>query len=254
MRFLILVLILVGCSTHEKDVGKESEERRDDIGGVEESTVKRKPFVFHYGSSLPISEFSNYDVVFVQPTFSREELAKIPSRKRYGYISCGSYESGRSDSERLAPFKFKKMDGWPEYWLDVSRWESLVPIMVDRMREIKELGLDGFYCDNADISANTGLSNVDNINYLNTLRDEAKKLGLEFGYNNALLIIRDIKPVDFYVNEQCTQYDECWYYEGLSPVYHLEYKEKYCKPVEGHYVAYYKSESLKLENLVRFCE
>jgi len=56
--------------------------------------------------------------------------------------------------------------------------------------------------------------------------EEAHARGLKFGLKNATDIIPQVRGlIDYYVNEQCHQYDEAGVYSGVrKPVFNIEYR------------------------------
>lgn len=68
----------------------------------------------------------------------------------------------------------------------------------------------------------------DSISFMRFLAQEASKYGLMTGLKNAGAIIDDvIDYVQFSVNEQCSQYDECDQFTAFpnasKPIFHIEY-------------------------------
>lgn len=73
-----------------------------------------------------------------------------------------------------------------------------------------------------------GLTEDDSIDFMKFIAAEAASYGLMTGLKNAASIIDDvIDVVQFSVNEQCVQYDECSDFsafpENSKPVFHIEY-------------------------------
>lgn len=72
------------------------------------------------------------------------------------------------------------------------------------------------------------LTEDDSINFMRFLAQEAGSRGLMTGLKNAAAIIDDvIDYVQFAVNEQCVQYDECDTFSAFpnasKPIFHIEY-------------------------------
>jgi hypothetical protein len=72
------------------------------------------------------------------------------------------------------------------------------------------------------------LTQDDSIDFIKFLSSIARPLNLTLGLKNADSIISAVSPVvDFSVNEQCVQYNECGVYrqfiEAGKPVFHIEY-------------------------------
>lgn len=73
-----------------------------------------------------------------------------------------------------------------------------------------------------------GLTEDDSIDFMKFLAQEAASYGMMTGLKNAGAIIDDvIDYVQFSVNEQCVQYDECSDFTAFpdagKPVFHIEY-------------------------------
>lgn len=149
------------------------------------------------------------------------------------YFSAGSYEKWRSDAK-----KFNKktdlgapLDGWEgEWWLN-TKSTNVRKIMKARLDLAKQKGCDAVDPDNVDGYNNENdlnLTKKDAINYLNFLAKEAHKRKLAIGLKNAGEIIPKLVDVmDFSVNEQCEQYNECKTFNPFikknKPVFHVEY-------------------------------
>lgn len=82
--------------------------------------------------------------------------AQINAIKAKGYIvlaylSVGTLEKERSWFKRFEKYKLKRLGDWPnEFYVDVRKtnWRSF---LVDRAKELKKKGFDGFWCDNIDV-------------------------------------------------------------------------------------------------------
>jgi hypothetical protein len=72
------------------------------------------------------------------------------------------------------------------------------------------------------------LTATDAVNYINFLATKARSLNLAIGLKNSGSIVPSVLPVvQFSVNEQCVQMDECTLFsafvEAGKPVFHIEY-------------------------------
>lgn len=156
-------------------------------------------------------------------------------RKVICYFSAGSYENWRDDE---AKFKDSDMgsplDGWPgERWLDVSS-SNVRDIMRSRLELAKDKGCDGVDPDNVDGYDNEngiGLTEADSADYVKFLANATHELNMSIGLKNAGAIIpRVINQMQWSVNEQCVQYNECDVYAAFiragKPVFHLEYPKQ----------------------------
>lgn len=148
------------------------------------------------------------------------------------YFSAGSYEPNRPDSG-----EFPKSDigdelvGWPgEYWLNTSS-AKVRSIMLARLDLAKTKGCDGVDPDNVDGYDNKnglGLTTATAISYLEFLSDAAHSRGLSIGLKNAGGIVSQVlSMVQWEVNEQCVQYNECALFRPFiddgKPVFGIEY-------------------------------
>ena len=124
-----------------------------------------------------------------------------------------AYEPYRPDEARLRAFRGKAIDGWPDQsWLDV-RQPEVVEVMKDRLDLAAEKKCDGVEADDVDVAGNdTGfaISRTEQRAFIRTLAREAHARGLAFGLKNALEDVEAlVDEVDFAVNEQCFEFDEC---------------------------------------------
>ncbi|GBF94312.1 hypothetical protein Rsub_06934 [Raphidocelis subcapitata] len=104
-----------------------------------------------------------------------------------------------------------------------------------RMSDCAAKGFDAVDPDNVDgwDGNDTGfqISAADQIAYNTWLATTAHGLGLGCGLKNDVNQIADLAPsFDFFVNEQCMQYEECGMYspalKANKPVFNIEYKSK----------------------------
>ncbi|KAK1138315.1 hypothetical protein N8T08_002850 [Aspergillus melleus] len=173
-----------------------------------------------------------YDIdLFTNKKETIDDLHK-QGRKVICYFSAGSYENWRPDKD-----KFKKsslgsvMDGWEdEKWIDI-RSDNVKEIMTDRLDMAVKKGCDGVDPDNVDGYDNENgldLKQSDSATFMNWLADETHKRNMSIGLKNAGAIIpKVINKMQWSVNEQCAQYEECDTYAAFvhkdKPVFHIEY-------------------------------
>ncbi|KAJ5698427.1 hypothetical protein N7462_000432 [Penicillium macrosclerotiorum] len=148
------------------------------------------------------------------------------------YFSAGSYEDWRPDASKFLESDMgDELDGWPgERWLNVKS-ANVRTIMKSRLDLAVKKGCDGVDPDNIDAYGNDSgldLTKANSIDYVNFLASEAHSRGLSIGLKNGGEIIPDvIGKMQWSVNEQCAQYDECDVYaaftEANKPVFHIEY-------------------------------
>ncbi|KAK2764487.1 hypothetical protein FQN54_009182 [Arachnomyces sp. PD_36] len=156
-------------------------------------------------------------------------------RKVICYFSAGSYENWRDDE---AKFKVSDMgsplDGWPgERWLDTSS-QNVRNIMKSRLQLAKDKGCDGVDPDNVDGYDNENgisLTKADSADYMKFLANATHELNMSIGLKNAGGIIPQvISQMQWSVNEQCVQFNECDVYSAFiragKPVFHLEYPKQ----------------------------
>lgn len=180
-----------------------------------------------------------YDVDLFNTTTAQIKYLHSKKRKVVCYFSAGSYESGRPDSKKFpSAVKGKKMDGWPEYWLDI-RDPRVLKIMAARMDLCKKKGFDGVEPDNVDGYQNSSgfrLTAADQLKYNKALAKLAHDRGLAIGLKNDLDQVKALQPYfDFAVNEECFMYSECSmlspFIKAGKPVFHVEYElplSKFC--------------------------
>jgi len=182
-----------------------------------------------------------YDIDMEENTAATIQTLHNLGRKVICYFSAGSYESVRPDaSQFLAADKGKKMDGWPEYWID-TRSPNVRRIMTARIDAAKAKGCDGIDPDNVDGYQNDSgfpLTTATAIDYMKFLADAAHSRGMSIGLKNSLDIVNQtLGYMDWQVNEECQQYfidgdetqTECVklkpYIAANKPVFHIEYPD-----------------------------
>ena len=151
------------------------------------------------------------------------------------YFSAGSLENWRPDASSFpASVVGCPLDGWPgENWLDI-RSPLLQPIMSARLDIAVSKGCDGVDPDNVEGYENNScfpLTQADSVAYMQFLAGAAHSRGLAIGLKNAGDIIPQIiGDMQWAVNEQCVQYDECDVTQPFiaagKPVFHIEYRNE----------------------------
>jgi hypothetical protein len=184
----------------------------------------------------PVDDISMDADVFDIDLFDNTDatISKIHAKgaKVICYFSAGTYEDWRSDAGKFVDSDFgNAMEDWPgERWLDVHS-ANVRQIMTSRLDMAQKKGCDGVDPDNIDAYGNEnglGLTEADSISYLNFLSSEAHSRGMSVGLKNGGDIIASvIEEMQWSVNEQCAQYDECDVYAAFTdvnkPVFHIEY-------------------------------
>lgn len=150
------------------------------------------------------------------------------------YFSAGSYENWRPDASSFHPSDYgKPLDGWPgEWWLNTSS-PNVRKIMTTRLDLAVSKGCNGVDPDNTDGYDNdSGLNLTEDaaVDYINFLATEAHNRNLSIGLKNSGAIIPQvIEEMQWAVNEQCVEYDECNvtrpFIDAGKPVFEIEYPD-----------------------------
>ncbi|KUJ19920.1 uncharacterized protein LY89DRAFT_779802 [Mollisia scopiformis] len=155
------------------------------------------------------------------------------------YFSAGTMETWRSDfgcfNHNLGAQDLGCDVGGPwanEFWVNTSSTE-VRKIMQARIQRAADLGCSAIDPDNMDGYGNQngiGATEEDSISYVKFLSREARSRGMGISLKNALEILPNVtSDVDFGVNEQCNEYDECdsytpfWALPTPLPVFNIEY-------------------------------
>lgn len=208
------IFLLAACSGATADVGTG-----DPIGDTTAEALSSVPTSVSWNIDLEnpvnldakadwfdIDLFDNVSTGYVATLHAK-------GRKVICYFSAGSYEENRPDKANIPQAAIgKKMNGWPEHWLD-TRSLGVRDVMMKRMDLAKSIGCDGIDPDNVDgYSNDTGfaLSADAQLDYNELLATEAHARGLVVGLKNDVDQIATLEPYfDFAVNESCWQYAEC---------------------------------------------
>jgi endo-alpha-1,4-polygalactosaminidase (GH114 family) len=173
-----------------------------------------------------------WDIDLFDNTAATISTLQSKGRKVICYFSAGTYEDWRSDISKFSSADFgSNLDDWPgEKWLNIKS-TSVRSIMTSRLDMAKEKGCDGVDPDNIDAYGNEnglGLTEADSIDFLTFLATEAHSRGMAIGLKNGGDIIGSvIDKMQWSVNEQCAEYNECDTYAAFTevnkPVFHIEY-------------------------------
>lgn len=162
-----------------------------------------------------------------------DTIAKIHEggRRVICYFSAGTYEDWRADKNSFTPSDLGNELEWPgERWLNLNS-NNVRDIMKNRLDLALQKGCDGVDPDNIDAYSNEnglGLTEADSIDFLDFLSSESHSRGMSIGLKNGGDIIGSvIEKMQWSVNEQCAEYQECDTYAAFTevnkPVFHIEY-------------------------------
>jgi len=113
-----------------------------------------------YGVFLGINadqanRLDDYLIVVIDPSeFTEEQIKQLQEDGKtvYGYLNIGAIESYRPYYARFQDLALGVYENWPdEKWVDVSSpaWQGFI---IDELgKQVAEMGLDGFFLDNADV-------------------------------------------------------------------------------------------------------
>ncbi|KAJ5110964.1 hypothetical protein N7532_001499 [Penicillium argentinense] len=222
---------------HGSDDNDEGSGSGGDTGG--NTTVKWQPEVgvkWQIELLYPLNntniDADVYDIDLYDNEKSTISNLQDMGRKVICYFSAGTYEEWRSDASSFEDSDLgNNLDDWPgERWLDTNS-KNVRKIMQTRLDLAQTKGCDGVDPDNIDAYDNDNglkMTKSDAINYVNWLAGQAHSRGLSIGLKNGGAIISSvIKNMQWCVNEQCAQYEECDTYAAFTdankPVFHIEY-------------------------------
>ncbi|KAJ5352172.1 CAZyme family [Penicillium brevicompactum] len=176
-----------------------------------------------------------WDIDLFDNTAETITTLKNKGHKVICYFSAGTYEDWRSDVSKFDTADFgSNLDEWPgERWLNIKS-TSVRSIMSARLDLAKEKGCDGVDPDNIDAYGNENglsLTEADSIDFLTFLASESHSRGMSIGLKNGGDIIGSvIDKMQWSVNEQCAEYNECDVYAAFTevnkPVFHIEYSDE----------------------------
>jgi len=148
------------------------------------------------------------------------------------YFSAGTWEEWRPDAGDFRDSDLgNDMDDWEgERWVKTSS-NSVRQLMAKRLDMAVKKGCDAVDPDNIDAyDADSGFRLTKNtaVSYVNFLAKEAHDRNLAIGLKNSGGIVKSlVGTVDFAVNEQCAEYNECasWqpFIQAAKPVFRVEY-------------------------------
>ncbi len=227
--------------------------------------------------SNKVEDIKNYNLIVIDAYYlDKEEIKELhqTNKKIYTYLNIGTIENFRKYYSEFKDDAFDIYEDWPEErWMDVSKsnWQDFI---LNKAKEYKALGVDGFFIDNTDVYS---MYPSDQIYHgLVTILNELNTLGLDLMINGGDVFVRkavdDIhidavnqetifSKINFETHtlERNNKEDEAYYKEYVEyikdhniKVYLLEYTKKeemiieienYCKK---HDFLYYISPSIEL--------
>ena len=231
-----------------------------------------------------------YDVDMFNTTTEQLAVYHRAGKKVVCYINAGGYESGRPDRGAFDPNCYcgpgyvandgcldgspHKMEGWPEWWFDVSNdacGASVRTAIAARIALAAQKGCDGVEPDNTD-------SYVNNVGWSTTLAEQtdynvwlaqaAHGHGLSIALKNCSDMLSDdtagpalVQAFDFSLNEQCHAFDECDVYAGFisasKAAFNAEYPGSTAQPTycgtPGMKTLQYDSLAVEYGNLLSVC-
>lgn len=206
-------------------------------------------YQIQYAGTLNTSlNVAAYNIDMVDTSQANINTIKSTGRKVICYFSAGSWENWRPDQASFPEsVKGNTMSGWPdEKWLDVRQLSILMPIMEARMDTAVSKGCDAVDPDNMDGYAPgnaTGfpLTRAHQLAYYTAIADAAHARGLAVSLKNAMGLLPDaLTLMDFAVNEQCYEFNECSTLTPVinanKPVFHMEYNRtttQFCSSVNA---------------------
>lgn len=124
-----------------------------------------------------------------------------------------AYEPNRPDSTQLAPYRGNPVQGWPgQFWLDF-RQPVVRTVMSGRLDLAVTKRCDAVEPDDVDAIDNTPgfpLTANDQLDFIRFLARKGHARGLAVALKNDLAQVPQlVGDVDFAVNEECFQYNEC---------------------------------------------
>lgn len=177
------------------------------------------------------------DILLLDPvrtTSSETAQLRKDERRLVCQVSAGTYLTSDPDSGRF-PSQVSGAATGPHgsRWLDVRQWQTLEPILADRLRLCRGKGFEAVALANLDGYAHRSgfpLTFDDQLVFNRRIAQLARSLKLPPGLVNDVAQATALAPdFDFAVNEECVRLRQC---AGLLPfvqagkiVLHVEYAE-----------------------------
>jgi hypothetical protein len=186
-----------------------------------------------YAEALDTSfDVQIYDIDLYDTPQARIDELHAQGRKVLCYFDT-AFEAWRSDAKALEPYKGNPLDGWPDqFWLDI-RQPAVFDVMVSRLDMAQAKRCDAVDADDVDARSNNPgfpLTAKDQQSFIIRLAAAAHARGLGFGLKNDLEEIDVLlEHVDFAVNEECFENQECDelapFIRAGKPVFNVEYTD-----------------------------
>lgn len=226
------------ASTPPRDAGAASADARTDAAAVGDSGARdwyrpalSSSWHIQYAGALDTTvDALNYDIDLFDTPAETIAALHAQGRKVICYFDT-AYEAWRPDAKQLEPYKGNPLDGWPDqYWLDI-RQPAVFEVMLARLDQAKDKGCDAVDPDDVDARTNHPgfpLTASDQQSFIIRLAEAAHARGLGVGLKNDLEEIDVLlEHVDFHVNEECFEYQECDalapFIRAGKPVFNVEY-------------------------------
>ena len=227
-----------GSAAKGGDSAAESGGKGGSAGASEDAKDWWRPKVgsswqIQYAETLDSSvDVQIYDIDLVDNSAEKIAALQAQGRKVICYFDT-AYEAWRPDAKALAPYKGNPLDGWPDqYWVDI-RQAGVFEVMLKRLDLAKAKHCDGVDPDDVDARSNNPgfpLSAQDQQDFIKKIADAAHMRGLAVGLKNDLEEIGALLDhVDFAVNEECFDNEECQllmpFIAAGKPVFNVEYTD-----------------------------
>ena len=173
-----------------------------------------------------------FDIDLYETSTSDIDALHAQGRKVVCYFDT-AYEPYRPDAKQLEPYRGGPIAGWPgQYWVDL-REPAVVAVMLARLDMAQRKHCDGVEGDDVDARNNQPgfpLTAADQQAFIRKLAAAAHARGLAYGLKNDLDDVAALlDDVDFEVNEECFQYEECEtltpFVRAGKPVFNIEYSD-----------------------------
>lgn len=113
-----------------------------------------KVYLTSSGKAKKLRKVSTPSIVVIEPEdFTKKEIETLKGKgyKVLGYLSVGSISDERPYFNSLKKYTLKKLEDWPHEWYLDLRRTAVRDFCVDRAKQIKLLGCDGWWLDNVDV-------------------------------------------------------------------------------------------------------